>query len=169
MHVSLSPTSSGFVVLRMGGGVSRDVVLRICSGRYLVLRNRHGVEPGGFFVCATRDFGAGADDGTPGKFDVGGGSGAATYSIPAAVPQGTAAMTAARGLSYSNHQLRQSGRQRIGWSLSGLPSIARCQQTVAQDGVRGGITCAAADGFCVHGQGHIAISGVFSREGLFVS
>jgi hypothetical protein len=64
-----------------------------------------------------RDSGAGADDGTPGKFDVGG-SGAATYRIPAAVPQGTPGMTAALELNYGN----QDGNGIVSWPLAGLPS-----------------------------------------------
>jgi len=51
----------------------------------------------------------------------------------------------------------------------GLPSIAHCPQTLAQDGVRGGITDAATDRFSPHGKPLIAISGAFVRERLRVS
>ena len=88
-----------------GAGVSRDVVLCVRSGPDLVPPNRHGVESHLFCVCAARESRAAADD-------VSRANGAATCSIPAAVSQGAAAITAALGRSCSNHHRQQSGRQR---------------------------------------------------------
>src|SRR5262245_32909303 len=98
----------------------------------------------------------------PGKFDVGS-SGAATYSIPIAVPPGTAGMTPALALGY----VSQGGNGIVGmnWSLSGLPSINRCPQTILQDGVRGSVNFGANDRFCLDGQRLMVISGAYGADG----
>jgi FG-GAP-like repeat len=53
----------------------------------------------------------------------------------------------------------------VGWSLSGLASIGRCAQTMAQDGVRGAITYTTNDRFCLDGQRLVAISGSYGADG----
>jgi len=92
----------------------------------------------------------------PGKFNVSA-TGAATYSIPIAVPPGTAGMAPALTLDYNSQS--GNGILGIGWSLGGLPSIGRCAQTMAQDGVVGGINYNANDRFCLEGQRLVAING----------
>jgi hypothetical protein len=47
----------------------------------------------------------------------------------------------------------------VGWSLSGLPSITRCPQTIAQDGAVHGVNYDANDRFCLEGERLIAING----------
>src|SRR5262249_28887595 len=138
-----------------GGGVLRDVALRMRSNPDFVPTNRHGVEPCGALVCATRNSSAGADDSTPGKFDVSGANGAAARSIIAAVSQRTTAAIAAVGLSYCNYQPQQqagNGVAGLGWSLSDLPLIVRYPENLAQASVRGGIVYEVTNGFCLHGQ-----------------
>ena len=98
----------------------------------------------------------------PGKFDVDI-NGAATYSIPIAVPSGTAGMTPALALKYNSQQ--GSGFLGIGWALSGLPSINRCPKTTVQDSVRGVVNYDAEDRFCLDGQRLIAISGAYGADG----
>ena len=67
-------------------------------------------------------------------------------------------------------QLQQSVHQRRRRLVAlGLPSIAHCPQTLAQDGVRGRITDVATDRFSLHTQRFIAISGAFVHEELRVS
>ena len=60
-------------------------------------------------------------------------------------------------LSYSSH----AGNGIVGtsWSLDGLPSVTRCPQTIAQDGVTGTVNFTANDRFCLHGQRLVAING----------
>jgi hypothetical protein len=92
----------------------------------------------------------------PGKFAVNG-TGAATYSVPIAVPPGTAGLSPVLSLDY-NSQLG-SGLIGMGFSLSGLPVMARCARTMAQDGAHGSINYDANDRFCLDGQRLIAING----------
>jgi hypothetical protein len=92
----------------------------------------------------------------PGNFAVNS-NGAATYDIAIAVPPGTAGMVPSLKLSYSSQN--GNGILGVGWTLSGLPSVSRCAQTEAQDGVRGAVTFTANDRFCIDGQRLIAING----------
>ena len=98
----------------------------------------------------------------PGKLEVGA-SGAATYTIPIVVPPGTAGMTPPLSLEYSSQS--GDGIVGMGWSLGGLPSVGRCPQTIAQDGVRGSLNYDGNDRFCLAGQRLIAISGAYGADG----
>jgi hypothetical protein len=70
----------------------------------------------------------------PGSFNVSA-NGGANYEITIAVPPGTAGMVPSLKLSYSSQN--GNGIFGMGWSLSGLLSIGRCVQSMAQDGARG--------------------------------
>ena len=98
----------------------------------------------------------------PGKMAVGQ-TGAASYSIPIALPPGTAGMAPSLSLDYSSQG--GNGLLGVGWSLSGLPSIGRCPRTIAQDGAVGGINYDANDRFCMDGQRLVAISGTYGADG----
>src|SRR5262249_18484503 len=84
-------------------------------------------------------------------------NGAAIYTIPLAVPPGTAGMAPALSLNYSSQS--GNGVVGMGWSLGGLPSISRCPHTLAQEGVHGSLNNDGSDRFCIGGQGLIAING----------
>jgi RHS repeat-associated protein len=87
-----------------------------------------------------------------GTFGVGQ-TGAATYSIPITVPPGTHGMEPSLSLEYGS-QL-PNGILGLGWQLKGLPAIARCPQTLAQDNVYGKVTyddINHTDRFCMDGQ-----------------
>ncbi|HWA90304.1 MAG TPA: FG-GAP-like repeat-containing protein [Rhizomicrobium sp.] len=92
----------------------------------------------------------------PGRLDVNA-SGAATYAIPILVPPGTAGLAPALTLNYSSQS--GNGMLGFGWSLGGLPSIARCPQTYAQDGAHGGVAYNADDRFCLDGQRLLLVNG----------
>jgi hypothetical protein len=98
----------------------------------------------------------------PGSFAVNS-NGAATYDIAIAVPPGIAGMVPSLKLSYSSQN--GNGILGVGWMLSGLPSVARCAQTVAQDGARGSVKFDANDRFCMDGQRLIAINGSYGADG----
>ena len=98
----------------------------------------------------------------PGQLDVSA-TGAATYNIPIALPPGAAGMTPTLSLDYSSQ--RTNGLLGVGWSLAGLSSIARCPQTLAQDGVVGGVNYDANDRFCLDGRRLVAINGTYGADG----
>jgi uncharacterized repeat protein (TIGR01451 family) len=94
----------------------------------------------------------------PGKFQVNA-AGAATYTIPIAVPPGIAGMTPSLTLEYNSQA--PNGILGMGWSLGGLPAVSRCATTIAQDGARGAVTYTGTDRFCLDGQRLVAISGSY--------
>ncbi len=77
-------------------------------------------------------------------------NGTATYSIPLAVPEGTAGVKPSLSLNYSG--TTQNGIAGIGWSIGGLSAITRCRQTLEQDGQSKPITFTSDDRFCLDGQ-----------------
>jgi RHS repeat-associated protein len=92
----------------------------------------------------------------PGSFGVGE-SGAASFSVPIAVPPGTAGMEPKLSLNYSGQS--GNGIAGFGWSLGGLSAVTRCPQTIVQDGNAGGVNYDANDRFCLDGQRLILIAG----------
>ena len=98
----------------------------------------------------------------PGQFNVSQ-TGAATYTIPIAVPPGSAGLVPALSLDYSSQG--GDGIVGVGWTLSGLPSISRCPRTLAQDSVHGGVNYDSNDRFCMDGQRLVAISGTYGANG----
>ncbi len=76
--------------------------------------------------------------------------GAANYGIDIAVPPGTAGLAPKLSLSYSSQGT--DGYLGLGWTLSGLSSIHRCGQTIAQDGVNGRVSFDLNDRLCLDGQ-----------------
>ncbi|MGY3449861.1 FG-GAP-like repeat-containing protein [Bradyrhizobium sp. USDA 4353] len=98
----------------------------------------------------------------PGQFSVGQ-VGAAAYSVPIALPPGTAGVSPSLSLNYSSQGA--SGLLGVGWSLGGLSAIGRCPRTVAQDGVGGGVNFDGNDRFCLDGRRLVAINGVYGADG----
>jgi len=98
----------------------------------------------------------------PGSFEVSE-TGAAVYTIPIAVPPGTAGLEPKLTLQYNSRS--GNGLLGVGWSLGGLPAIVRCPKTIAQDGARGGINYDANDRFCLEGERLVAILGTYGADG----
>lgn len=88
-------------------------------------------------------------------------AGAATYSIPLMLPQGTAGVTPQLSFNYSSQG--GSGIMGEGWSVSGHSKIMRCRQTLSQDGASTSLRLNHVDRFCLDGQRLILVSG--SRYG----
>ena len=98
----------------------------------------------------------------PSSFDVSS-TGAAQYSIPISAPAGTGGMRPNLALTYSS-----AGGAMLaghGWALSGLSTITRCPQTIAQNGQVHGVDFSSDDRYCLDGQQLIAISGAYSAAG----
>jgi RHS repeat-associated protein len=85
---------------------------------------------------------------TPGAFDVSS-TGAATYQIPIWVPPGPNSVQPRIQLSYGSNQ--GVGPVGVGWAISGLSSINRCEKTYAQDTASTPVALASTDGFCLDG------------------
>jgi len=83
-------------------------------------------------------------------------SGAATYSIPLAIPPGVAGLTPGLTLDYASQNA--NGFLGMGWSLGGMSSIQRCNKTIAQDGVTGGVNFTDTDRLCLDGSRLILLS-----------
>ena len=94
----------------------------------------------------------------PGEFRVAE-SGAATYSIPLALPPGTAGVVPPLGLHYNSQ--RGNGLLGVGWSIDGLSAITRCRQTHGQDRNPTALTFTDADRFCLDGQRLLVTSGSY--------
>ena len=86
-------------------------------------------------------------------------SGAAAYSIPIQIPPGTAGMQPSLALSYSSQG--GDGPLGVGWGLSGLSVIQRCQKTPPTDGYHQPINYDADtsnDAYCLDGERLIPVS-----------
>jgi hypothetical protein len=115
-----------------------------------------------FFLAATTHPSFSQTMALPGSFSVGA-SGAATYSVPIAMPPGTAGMAPTLSLQYSSQG--SNGIVGVGWSLGGLHTIGRCPRTMTQDGAIGGVNYDGNDRFCLDGQRLVAISGTYGSDG----
>lgn len=77
-------------------------------------------------------------------------SGGYQYKMPVELPPGIHGLAPQLALTYSS----QAGNGMLGrgWSLSGLSSISRCPQTIAQNGIAHPVSLTTADVFCLDGQ-----------------
>jgi RHS repeat-associated protein len=99
---------------------------------------------------------------TPGSFAVSP-TGAATYTIPIWAPPGPAGMQPSIALTYNSQ--RGNSTLGVGWALSGLSSITRCNRTYAQDGAPAPIALSTADGLCLDGKRLRLTSGTYGQAG----
>lgn len=92
----------------------------------------------------------------PGQFSVSQ-SGAATYTVPIAVPPGTAGVQPQLSVNYNSQS--GNGLLGIGWSLSGLSVITRCPSSLAIDNKVGGVALDETDRFCLDGKRLMGLPG----------
>ena len=85
---------------------------------------------------------------TPGQFAVSP-TGTAQYTIPIWTPPGIRGVQPSLSLTYDSRS--PDGIVGVGWNLTGVSSIYRCNPTYAQDGTPGAITLTTADRFCMDG------------------
>ncbi len=84
-----------------------------------------------------------------GNFNVSGG-GAATYSVPIAVPPGIRGMQPSLSVAYNSD--RSNGIAGWGWSISGLSRIHRCPASQLRDGYTSGTLDGDSYKYCLDGQ-----------------
>lgn len=77
-------------------------------------------------------------------------TGAATYTIPIWSPPGPHGMQPSIALTYNSQQ--GNGPVGVGWGISGLSSIYRCNLTLAQDAAPAPVALVIGDGYCMDGQ-----------------
>src|SRR6266571_7967787 len=73
---------------------------------------------------------------TPGSFSVDP-NGGANYTIPIQIPPGSAGLAPGIALTYTKQV--DDPLVGVGWSISGLTIIRRCDGTIALDGARSGV------------------------------
>lgn len=90
-------------------------------------------------------------------------SGAATYRIPIWTPPGVGDVQLDLGVVYNSRS--GNGVLGVGWSISGLSAITRCNKTWAQDGAPQGVLLTLNDRFCLDGQQLKLVSGTYGQAG----
>lgn len=112
----------------------------------------------GATLFASEAFATTAAGRTPGSYAVSP-TGAATYTIPIWAPAGPHGMQPHIALTYNSQQ--GNSYVGVGWGVSGLSSIYRCNLTIAQDGAAAPIALATSDGYCMDGQRLRLTSGTY--------
>jgi YD repeat-containing protein len=90
-------------------------------------------------------------------------TGAATYTIPIWAPSGPNGMQPHIALTYNSQQ--GNGYIGVGWNLSGLSSIYRCNLTYAQDAAPAPVALVTGDGYCMDGQRLRLTGGTYGTAG----
>ena len=94
-------------------------------------------------------------------------SGQATYSLPIAVPPGTAGLAPQLSLNYSSEA--SNGPLGLGWSFGGLSTIHRCGKTIAQDQMNGRVSFEKSDRLCLDGQRLVLVNLPASDENYWAT
>ena len=103
-----------------------------------------------------------AEGRTPGQFVVSS-TGSAQYTIPIWAPPGPRGMQPNISLFYDSQV--SIGPLGIGWSLTGLGAITRCNLTVAQDTTPAPVALVVGDGYCINGSRLRLTSGTYGTAG----
>jgi hypothetical protein len=111
---------------------------------------------------ATVSAGPTAIGSTPASFAVSPSS-AATYLVPLQVVPGVAGFQPHLAIEYSS--AAGNGPLGVGFSLSGVSSITRCDRTIADDGEAKGVQLNESDRFCLGGLKLVAVSGTYGADG----
>ena len=107
-------------------------------------------------------YSTGAAGRTKGSFAVSS-MGAAAYTIPIWAPPGPRGVTPQIALSYNSQS--GNGYLGVGWGISGLSSIYRCNLTYAQDAAPAPVALSTSDGYCMDGQRLRLTSGTYGEAG----
>ena len=107
-------------------------------------------------------YSTGAAGRTKGSFTVSP-TGAATYTIPIWAPPGPRGVQPRIALTYNSQG--GNGYVGVGWGVSGLSSIYRCNLTSAQDAAPAPVALVTGDGYCLDGQRLRLTSGTYGETG----
>ena len=95
-------------------------------------------------------------------------AGTAQYSVPIDVPPGRGDVAPTLALTYTSN--KTNGMMGLGWVLSGLSTITRCQRILDRDGVAAKVDYTSNDRYCLDGQPLVEVAreflpgSVISRE-----
>lgn len=121
-----------------------------------------------FFLLSCSGVASAIDVAIPGAM-AGGGlvapTGVMQYELPLTLPRSRGGFGPALAVKYNSGSQDSTGLMGIGWGLSGLESITRCPQTVAQDNQIKAVNFTGTDRFCLNGQRLIAVSGAYGLAG----
>jgi len=90
-------------------------------------------------------------------------SGAAAYTIPIWAPPGPNHLQPSIALTYNSRG--GNGYVGVGWGVSGISAIYRCNRTIAQDSAAAPVTLTSADGYCMDGQRLRLTGGTYGAAG----
>jgi hypothetical protein len=99
---------------------------------------------------------------TAGAFKVSS-SGAATYTIPLSLPPGVAGIQPSLALGYNSQA--GDGLLGVGWGISGLSAITRCDRNFSKDDSAGPPQLTAQDRFCLDGNRLRLAAGTYGADG----
>jgi RHS repeat-associated protein len=99
--------------------------------------------------------------GTEGTFSVDG-NGTATYDMPIEVPPGTAGVGPQLAFTYSGQ--RDNGIMGMGWAVSGIDSVSRCNANPVPDGFIAPVAFDSHDRFCIGSSTLIATKGTYGAD-----
>src|ERR1700733_935863 len=114
------------------------------------------------FISLFAADGFAAEGRTPGHFALSR-TGGAQYTIPIWAPPGPRGMQPNISLVYNSQA--GIGPLGIGWSLSGLGAITRCNLTAAQDTTPKPVALVTGDGYCINGNRLRLTSGTYGTAG----
>ncbi len=90
-------------------------------------------------------------------------TGSAQYTIPIWAPPGPRGMQPKLSLFYDSRN--GIGPLGLGWSITGLGQITRCNKTVAQDTTPAPVALVTSDGYCINGNRLRLTSGTYGAAG----
>ncbi|QSQ22933.1 VCBS repeat-containing protein [Pyxidicoccus parkwayensis] len=93
--------------------------------------------------------------------------GAATYHVPLWVPQGRAGVQPSLALDYNSRS--GNGLLGVGWNLSGLSQVVRCNKTLAQDGAPAPVRFDSTDAFCLDGKRLLQLGNTSAGEKTYTT
>ncbi len=90
-------------------------------------------------------------------------AGSAVFRVPILVPKGAGNTSPELTLEYKSQ--RGNGIAGLGWAVTGVSSVTRCDKIPAEEGTRWGVMNNASDVFCLDGKKLRAFSGAYGSDG----